>query len=277
VPRRANLNEVARDEKKRWRFFVAPDREAKNARAMEFERQMTDLIGLKYDEVVFGNAFHHNLGNGKFEEISGPANLETLWPWGIASGDFDNDGYVDVFVPSGMSSPWGYWPNRLLMNAGDGTFRERSRQEGIEPPVGGTEIDEPAWGGHMTRSSRAAAVADFDGDGRLDLMVNNFNDRPYYLKNNFPKKNFISFRLRGTRSNRDAIGAVVRLSVAGQTLTRQVDPAGGYLAQSSKTLHFGLGERTRVDRVDVRWPTGVVQALKEPALNKLHSIVEPAQ
>jgi len=108
-------------------------------------------------------------------------------------------------------------------------------------------------------------------------VTNNFNDVPYYFKNVFPKKNYVAFRLKGTRSNRDAVGAVVRLYAGKEVLTRQVSPAGGYLAQSSKTVHFGLGDRTAIDRVEITWPGGVRQTLAAPALNRLHHIDEPPQ
>jgi hypothetical protein len=263
------------DEKKKWHYLTLPDDEANNPLRMEVEKKMMDVVGLGYDEAIFGNALYHNLGGGKFEEVSDKAGAETLWPWGIATGDFDNDGYEDVFIPSGMGYPWNPWPNRLLMNQGDGTFRERSREEGIEPPPGGTYLPDKIAGKLAPRSSRAAAVADFDGDGRLDMVVNNFNDAPYYFKNAFPPRNYVAFRLRGTRSNRDAVGAVVRAYAGGQVLTRQVNPAGGYLTQSSKTVHFGLGDR-RLDRVEIRWPSGTVQVLQAPAPNRLHEVVEPA-
>src|SRR5207237_10228696 len=127
------------------------------------------------------------------------------------------------------------------------------------------------------RRSRSAAVADFTGTGRLDVVVNNFNDTPYFFKNQAPKKNYVAFRLRGTKSNRDAIGAVVRLYRGDKILTRQVQGAGGYLAQSSKTVHFGLGDTTAFDRVEITWPSGLRQRLDGVAANKLHDVAEPAE
>jgi hypothetical protein len=274
MPTATDLKQL--DEKKKWHHMFITDTEENDPARRDFERRMADAIGLHYDEVFFGNGLYHNLGGGKFEEVSDKAGAETLWPWGVATGDFDNDGYEDAFVPSGMGFPWDYWPNRLLMNQGDGTFRERSHEEGIEPPPGGIYLPGDIAGKSQTRSSRAAAVADFDGDGRLDLVVNNFNDGPYYFKNAFPPRNYVAFRLRGKRSNRDAVGAVVRAYADGQVLTRQVNPAGGYLAQSSKTVHFGLGDR-RLGRVEIRWPSGTVQVLEAPAPNRLHEVIEPAE
>jgi len=252
-----------------------------------------DVAGLVFrgplTQGIFGNTFYKNLGKGKFKEMSDKAGLETFWPWGIATGDFDNDGYEDVFIPSGMGYPFFYWPNYLLMNNGDETFTDRAEALGIEPPVRGEYAYEQIGGMRAARSSRAAAVADFDDDGRLDIVVNNFNDYPYYFRNHLPRRNYIAFRLRGAmtdrdpprkggrKSNRDAIGAVVTLHVGKQVMTRQVNPASGYLAQSSKTLHLGLGDRSQVDRVEIRWPGGRRQTIENPAVNRLHKIVEGAE
>ncbi len=115
---------------------------------------MADKLQIHPEEVLFGNTLFKNLGGGKFEEVSGKANLETWWPWGIATGDFDNDGYEDVFIPSGMGYPWSYWHNHLMMNNGNETFTERSLSLGIEPPVDGTFSKERIGGAKAARSSR---------------------------------------------------------------------------------------------------------------------------
>jgi hypothetical protein len=247
------------------------------------EKGLLDVLKVRRDEVIFGNTLFKNLGNGKFAEVSDQANMETFWPWGIATGDFDNDGYEDVFLPSGMGYPYVYWHNYLMMNNGDGTFSDRSDSLGIEPPKGGAFLEEKIRGKPAAKSSRCAAVADFAHNGRLDIVTNNFNGRPYYFRNNLPRKNSIAFRLQGAfskedpmGSNRDAIGALVRIYMGKEVMVRQVNPAGGYLSQSSKTLHFGLGERTKIDRVEIRWPRGRRQTIKNPDINTLHKIVEPS-
>ena len=199
------------------------------------EEAFAEATRIRYESVFFGNGLYRGLGGGKFEEVSAKAHAETFWPWGIASGDFDNDGFEDAFLPSGMGFPWGYWRSPFLRNNGDGTFTDRAKAVGLDPPPGGPLLGVRMGGREATRSSRSAAVADFDGDGRLDLAVNNFNDRAFLYRNCGPMRSWIAFRLEGTRGNRDAIGAVVRLGVGGRTLVREVQAAGGYLAQSSKT------------------------------------------
>jgi hypothetical protein len=241
---------------------------------IESERDLGKKIGFSHDEVIFGNTLYRNEGGGRFREVSDKAGLETFWPWGIANGDFDNDGYEDVFISAGMGYPFYYWPNSLMMNNGDGTFTDRAEEAGVEPPLRGKTFSELIAGRPATRSSRSAAVADFNGDGRLDIVVNNFNDQPYFLRNQFPRRNWVEFRLQGTRSNRDAIGAVVRLYANGNVMTRQVQAAGGYLSQSSRTVHFGLGDRESVERVEITWPSGTRQALKEITINTQKKVLE---
>ncbi|HUY31862.1 MAG TPA: CRTAC1 family protein [Pirellulales bacterium] len=238
------------------------------------EKRFADRLGVDFESLLYGNTLFHNDGDGRFTEVSDAAGMETFWPWGVAVGDFDNDGHEDAFLPSGMGYPWFYWPSCLMLNGGDGTFTDRAAAAGIEPPLGGPYLPGRINGKHPTRSSRCAAVADFDGDGRLELLVNNFNDRPYYFRNQFPQRHFLAFRLRGTKSNRDAVGAVVRLYSGERVIVRQVHCAGGYLSQSSKTLYFGLGDRERVDRAEIRWPSGTRQVVESPAVDRLHEVTE---
>jgi hypothetical protein len=242
---------------------------------LDDEKEIARRIGYRKEEVVFGNTFYRNDGGDKLTEVSDAAGLETFWPWGIATGDFDNDGWEDCFVTAGMGYPFYYWPNSLLMNQGDGTFRDRATELGVEPPARGETLPGRVGGQPAVRSSRSAATADFRHSGRLDVVVNNFNDQPYFFRNQGPRKNYVEFRLRGTRCNRDAVGAVVRLFKGGQTLTRQVNAACGYLSQSSKTVHFGLGDRPDIDRVEITWPGGRRQTLTGVAANALHDVVEP--
>jgi hypothetical protein len=253
-----------------------------DAALFEGEKRFPDYFLLK-EQVVFGNTLFKALPGGKFQEVSDKANMETWWPWGIAVGDFDNDGFEDVFIPSGMGYPWSYWPNALMMNNGDETFTDRAFEAGIEPPPGGEYRPEKLAGKPVARSSRCAVVADFRGAGRLDLVVNNFNDHPYYFRNEFPRKNYVAFRLTGTRCARDAIGALVKLYIGKEIMVRQVQAAGGYLSQSSRTLHFGLGDRTKIDRAeilwprrkgDVNWPGRRLQTIPNPAINTLHKVPE---
>lgn len=257
--------------KTRFRYVTGPYA-AGGTDAMEL--RFVESFDIRYQDVLFGNTLFRGKAKGGFEEIAETANLETFWPWGIGTGDFDNDGFEDVFFPSGMGYPYFYWPNALMMNNRDGTFADRSEALGIEPPARGINLDEKIGGKPAARSSRCVAVADFDNDGRLDLVTNNFNDKPYFFANRLPKKNWLALRLQGTKSNRDAVGALVTIKVGQETLVRQVHAAGGYLSHSSRTAHFGLGDRTAVEEVSIRWPSGHEQTLARPELNRLHTVVE---
>ena len=131
-------------------------------------------------------------------------------------------------------------------------------------------------GADCIKDSRGVAVADFNGDGRLDLVINNNNATPTLYLNNVAKSgNAVVIELKAQRSNRDAIGAIARLWIGKTVMVRQVNPAGGYLAQSSRVLHFGLGDASKVDSIAIRWPRGTNQSLISPAINTLLSIREP--
>ena len=227
--------------------------------------------------VVYGNTLYRNLGGGGFAEVSDAAGAETFQPWGVVPADFRNEGAEDVFMPSGMGHPFFVWRNAYLLNQGGGKFVEASARCGLDPPPGGPFQDAPIGGKKAARSSRSAATADFDGDGRLDLVVNNFNERAYLYMNRSPERGWIEFRLTGTKSNRDAVGALVVIKAGGRRQVRQVQTAGGYLSQSSRTLHFGLGDLKEVQSAEILWPSGLRQTIENPAAGRRHEVLEPTK
>jgi hypothetical protein len=125
------------------------------------------------------------------------------------------------------------------------------------------------------------AVADFDGDGRLDLAINNSNREPTLYFNELAKDgNWIALKLVGSGSNRSAVGAQVRVRLGDKTLTRQVEAGSGYSAQAMLPVHFGLGQHNTIDEVTIRWPNGHVQQfdgdrwVSDFGLNRLVRITE---
>ncbi len=103
---------------------------------------------------------------------------------------------------------------------------------------------------------RGVATADFDGDGRLDLAINNNNSQPTFYMNRLTAGNWMRLELVGDSGNRDAVGAKIRLTVADKTLTRWVEAGSGYAAQSAFPVHFGLGSAEWIDNVEITWPSG---------------------
>jgi hypothetical protein len=259
---------------RKYEKFFGPYLEDPDFRAQKREEVFAEKARIRYEKTFFGNGLYRNLGGGRFEEVSGKTGAETFWPWGMGVGDFDNDGFEDVFLASGMGYPWEFWPNAYLRNNGDGTFANRAKEVGLDPPPGGPLLGLRMKDREATKSSRCVAVSDFDGDGRLDFAVNNFNDRAHLYMNRMPGRSWIAFRLEGTLCNRDAIGAVVRVQAGGRSRIAQVQAAGGYLSQSTKTLHFGLGDAKSVESCEIRWPSGRVQKIEAPAIGRVHRIAE---
>lgn len=115
-------------------------------------------------------------------------------------------------------------------------------------------------GSNCVKDSRGVAIADFNNDGKLDLVINNNNEKPTLYINNIVKSgNFAAFQLVGAKSNRDAIGAVVRLSINGKTMMRQVEAGSGYASESLLPVHFGLGAADKIEAVEIRWVNGTTQ------------------
>ena len=225
--------------------------------------------------VLFGNTFFQGKGGAKFIERSREVGLETWWPWGIAVGDFDNDSHEDLFLPAGMGFPFPYWPNQLLRNEG-GHFVDVARVAGIEPPKGGENLSGKTIRGlPMSKSSRAAAVADLDRDGDLDLVVANFNGPPTLLRNDSPARAALRLQLV-EKNGRPSFGARVRVVLKGRTIQRELANAGGYLTQSSAILHIGLGTATAVERLEVSYPGAAAPlVIENPKLGEVLRVVRP--
>ena len=256
------------------------------------------FFGADVDKFIFGNAFWKNLGNGRFQEVSDEVGLENYWPWGVSVADLNADGWPDVLITASMNYPFRYGVNSLLLNNRGEEFRDAAFLLGLEPRPGGQTrkpwftLDcsgadkQHQWcdgkTGQVTVTgtlgTRSSVIFDVDNDGDLDVITNEFNSPPRVLLSNLAEKraiHWLKIHLVGKKSNRDGIGAVVKVTAGGITMTQLVDGNSGYLSHSDLPLYFGLGDAAAADRIEVRWPAGTVQTLAGPiAGNRLLEIVE---
>jgi enediyne biosynthesis protein E4 len=220
------------------------------------------------------NTLYKNQGARQFEDVAmsshlGQASLP-LVGWGTAFFDMDNDGWLDLFVANGHVYPQmdavkgsaAYAEPMLLhRNLRNGTFEEVSKAAGI--------ADMPL------KSRRGAAFGDIANNGNIDIVVLNVGEPPSLLLNTNKNSNHrVLFHLVGTKSNRAAIGARVTIKTSGVTQFDEVRGGGSYLSQNDLRLHFGLGPATRIDSVEVRWPSGKTESFKDVAGDKIYTIVE---
>jgi hypothetical protein len=247
---------------------------------------------------IFGNAFYENSGHSVFKEVSESIGAETFWPWGISVADLNADGYEDVFVSAGMGYPLRYGINSLLLNEGGQRFVDSEFVLGVEPRksnriekefytlnCSGEDRRHELCAGKTglitvlgSTSSRASVAFDLDDDGDLDIVTSEWNDHPQVMISNLSEKrklHYLKIKLVGTVSNREGLGATVKVYCAGKTYVRYHDGKSGYLSQSSMPLYFGLDQAAQIDRVEVVWPSGKTQTLSEgiPA-NALMTITE---
>ena len=217
---------------------------------------------------------YHNNRDGTFSDVTLEAGLgkQTQYlGWGTLFVDIDNDGWPDIFMANGHVYPevdskglsnTFREPKLLYWNQHDGKFLDISQ-------ASGSGITTPF-------NSHGVAAADFDNDGAVEILVNNSHDRPSLLKNKGDHGNWILLDLQGTKSNRDAIGTCVIVRLGKHQQLQEVRSGGGYDSQSDLRLHFGLGRATKVDDIEIRWPSGLVQHLPNVAGNRIVKVREGA-
>jgi hypothetical protein len=220
------------------------------------------------------NSLYRNDGNMTFTDVSSAAGIGQITVpylgWGTGCVDFDNDGWPDLFVVNGHVYPQvdslqagaRYRQRKLVFqNQKDGTFADISNSAGSA-----VTIPQP---------SRGAAFGDLFNDGKIDVVVENIDGSPMILRNDSPSSNhWITFQLVGTRSNRLALGAKVRVVAGDLAQIDEVRSGGSYLSQSDMRLHFGLGAADKVDRVEIRWPSGATQTLQNLASDHFYIVKE---
>ncbi|HYW45402.1 MAG TPA: CRTAC1 family protein [Bryobacteraceae bacterium] len=217
-----------------------------------------------------------NLGKGFFLDVTGPSLMgkitHTASGWSGGMFDLNNDGYKDILVAGGnvqdnselFSNLKSKQSNVVLANLANGRF-----------------VDYTAQAGDALREEalhRGVAFGDFDGDGRVDAVVTRLNDRPELLHNISPALNhWLAFRLKGRRSNRDGIGARIHVVAAsGLEQWNHVTTSVGFACSSDKTVFFGLGKDRAAKRVEIQWPSGALQQLRDVAADRYVTVEEPA-
>ena len=217
---------------------------------------------------------YHNRGGGEFDDVTIPAGMaqNTRYVgWGCGFFDFDNDGRLDLLLVNGHVFPEvdrlgidiHYRDHAILYrNLGGGKF---------------ADISQSAGPGILERqSARGAAFGDYDNDGLIEVLINNQNATPSLLKQTMrPAGHWIALKLTGVQSNRSALGAKVRLTTGSRTQLGEVSSGGSYLSQNDLRLHFGIGEATRIDRVEISWPSGQQQVLRDVLPDRVFAIEEP--
>jgi hypothetical protein len=232
-------------------------------------------------DIIVGNfqwepsRLYRNEGNGFFSDASFAAGLGeptlSVLTFGTDFFDFDNDGDLDVYMANGhvndrvqMFDKAVSFPQRdqLFRNEGNGTFTDVTEQSGP--------------GMELVMVSRGTACADYDNDGDVDLFVSNNNQRGVLLRNDGGnQKHWITIRTVGTVSNRDGIGARIRVSAGDLVQIEEVRSGSSYLSQNDLRVHFGLGDRIQVDRIEIRWPSGIEQILTNVTADQILVVKEP--
>ncbi len=229
---------------------------------------VTDLANQRY-------ALYQNKGDGYFTYVSNTSGIGQMTMahsgWGVRFLDYDNDGWKDLLIAQGHDL------DTIELNFPNLRYREPML---LARNTGRGFIDVSAQSGnvfHQAWVARGLAVGDIDNDGRLDAVVTTNDGSVHVLHNETATQNhWILLQLVGHKSNRDAIGAEVTVLTASGPQYAIVSTAGSYLSASDKRVHFGLGQQAVVQRIEIRWPSGIRQTLKDVSADQILQIDEPA-
>jgi enediyne biosynthesis protein E4 len=221
------------------------------------------------------NVLYRNDGGANFTDVSYPAGIAQdsipFLGWGTAFLDFDNDGWKDLMMINGHVYPqvdqhdWGTsFKQRPLLY-----HNLQGKRFALVPAVEGTGLAE-------TFAGRGAAFGDLFNDGKIDVVINVLDGHPVLLRNVSPDKNhWVELKLIGGPKNpRDAVGATVYLTAGGLRQREDVLSGGSYLSSNDPRLHFGLGQATTVSQVEIHWPSGSVEKVHLPRVDRIYSIAE---
>jgi hypothetical protein len=219
------------------------------------------------------STLYANAGNATCEDrtfVSGIGRNTRWLGWGVSFLDLDLDGWLDLFLVNGhvypeveqLKTEAGYRQRKVVYrNRGGGKFEDVTERLG--PPV------------TVEKAGRGAAFVDFDNDGDVDVFVNNVHETPdLYRLDVRAGRSWLAVRLVGVKSNRSAIGARVRVMAAGVAQVQEVRGGGSYYSQNDLRAHFGLGNASKVDRLEVRWPNGGQEAWSNVEVNRILTLKE---
>jgi hypothetical protein len=238
-----------------------------------------DYDGDGYLDLIVSNAsampafLFHNEQSGLFSDVSfasgiGGATLP-YFKWAVDFVDFDNDGWMDVFVANGhlqsniaLFSDATYPQQDLLFrNRGDGKFVDASEETGL------TRLPK--------KVSRGAAFGDYDNDGDIDIFLNNSNQTANLLRNDGGANNhWLTIQTVGTTSNRDGVGTRIKATVGSLIQIREARSGSSYLSQNDHRVHFGLGDHTKVEQLEIRWPSGLIERFFDVRTDRHITVIE---
>jgi hypothetical protein len=213
-----------------------------------------------------------NEGGSSFSDVTWSTNLGPLTRkfsgWSMGFIDYNNDGWKDIYSANGdvdNLTESSRQHDTMFENEGGKTFIDVTERMGPDFTFAGYQ--------------RGSAFVDLNNDGFMDLVVTSLGQKPRILMNNALIKNhWMMFDLRGHKSNRDGIGATIKVTAqSGRTLYNHVTTSVGFMSSSDRRAHFGLGAETKIDHVEIRWPSGIVQRLEHPAVDRILKVEEPTQ